>query len=49
MDKLNLEYSKKIRQQINCITYTKEGLLICSGKIESPEKTKVIGEIDLFI
>ena len=49
IDKLNYEYSKKIREQINCIEYTKGGLLICTGKIESPEICKVIGEIDLFI
>ena len=49
VDRLNIEYSKKIREQINCITYTNSGLLICTGKIESPERTKVIGEIDLFI
>ena len=48
-DKLSIEYSKKIREQINCITYTTGGLLICTGKIESPERTKVIGEVDLFI
>ncbi len=49
IDKLNYEYSKKIREQINCIEYTNGGLLICTGKIESPEICKVIGEIDLFI
>ena len=49
IDKLNYEYSKKIKEQINCILYTKGGLLICTGKIESPEICKVIGEIDLFI
>ena len=49
IDKMNYEYSKKIREQINCIEYTNGGLLICTGKIESPEICKVIGEIDLFI
>ena len=49
IDKLNNEYAKKIREQINCITYTRGGLLICTGKIDSPERTKEIGEIDLFI
>ena len=46
---INNEFAKKIREQINCIAYTTGGLLICSGKIESPERTKIIGEIDLFI
>ena len=49
VDKITYENSKKIREQINCITYTTGGLLICTGKIESPEINKVIGEIDLFI
>jgi hypothetical protein len=48
-DKLNYEYSKKIKEQINCITFTTGGLLICTGKIESPEISKTIGEIDLFV
>ena len=46
---INNEFAKKIREQINCIAYTTGGLLICTGKIESPERTKIIGEIDLFI
>ena len=45
----NNEFAKRIREQINCIAYTTGGLLICTGKIESPERTKIIGEIDLFI
>ena len=48
-NKINFEYSKRIKEQINCITFTKGGLLICTGKIESPEKNNLIGEIDLFI
>ena len=43
------DFSKRIKEQINCITYTNKGLLICTGKIESPEKSNMIGEIDLFI
>ena len=49
IDKINSENAKKIREQINCITYTTGGLLICTGKIDSPERSKEIGEIDLFI
>ena len=49
IDKITYENAKKIREQINCITYTTGGLLICTGKIESPEINKVIGEVDLFI
>ena len=48
-EKINYEYSKRIKEQINCITFTTGGLLICTGKIESPEKKNIIGEIDLFI
>ena len=48
-NKNNYDYSKRIKEQINCITYTTGGLLICTGKIESPEKSNLIGEIDLFI
>ena len=43
------EFSKRIKEQINCMTYTNNGLLICTGKIESPEKSNLIGEIDIFI
>ena len=43
------DFSKRIKEQINYITYTNNGLLICAGKIESPEKSNLIGEIDLFI
>ena len=48
-NKKNYDFSKRIKEQINCITYTNNGLLICSGKIESPEKSSLVGEIDLFI
>ena len=48
-NKKNYEFSKRIKEQINCITYTNNGLLICTGKIESPEKSSLVGEIDLFI
>jgi hypothetical protein len=48
-EKINYEYSKRIKEQINCITFTTGGLLICTGKIESPEKKNIVGEIDLFI
>ena len=48
-NKINIEYSKRIKEEINCMTYTTGGLLICTGKIESPEKSNLIGEIDLFI
>ena len=48
-NKMYFDFSKRIKEEINCITYTTGGLLICTGKIESPEKSNLIGEIDLFI
>ena len=49
LDDVAVVPSKRIKEQINCITFTTGGLLICTGKIESPEKKNIVGEIDLFI
>ena len=47
-NKIFYDFSKRLKEQINCISYTDEGLLICIGKIESPEKSNIMGEINLF-
>ena len=48
-NKILYDFSKRLKEQINCITYTNEGILVCVGKIESPEKSNIMGEINLFL